>query len=78
MAKILNDVSRTFSEYLLIPQLTKRAHVPSSVSLQASLGKHPAASTAFPRLNIPFVSASMQAVCSESVQTMVRTPPSTV
>lgn len=62
MARIIDEVSRTFSEYLLLPRLTKKNHLPKNVSLSAPVsrfqsGKKPAFS-----LNIPFVSASMQSV----------------
>ena len=40
MAKILDDLSRTFSEYLLIPRLTRKTHVPRNVSLAAPLARH--------------------------------------
>jgi IMP dehydrogenase len=61
MAKIIDEVSRTFSEYLLIPRLTKRQHCPENVSLKTPIARY---SGTTPRisLNIPFVSASMQAV----------------
>ena len=39
MARILDDISRTFSEFLLIPQLTTRQHAPSQVSVQAPLSR---------------------------------------
>jgi IMP dehydrogenase len=58
MATILPDVSRTFSEYLLIPRLSERQHVPSGVSLGAAMSRKPDGI----RLNIPFVSAAMQSV----------------
>ncbi len=58
MATILPDESRTFSEYLLIPRLTERKHLPSAVSLKAPISRKPGGLT----LNIPFVSAAMQAV----------------
>lgn len=58
MATILPDVSRTFSEYLLVPRLTERHHLPSTVSLQAPISRRPDGL----KLNTPFVSASMQAV----------------
>jgi IMP dehydrogenase len=67
MAKILDDVSRTFQEYLLIPQLTEKKHAPSNVSLKTPLGRHPKGADAFPYLNIPFVSAAMQAVSGEAM-----------
>ncbi|MDR2148924.1 MAG: IMP dehydrogenase [Tannerella sp.] len=62
MANYLNDVSRTFGEYLLIPGLTTKDCVPANVSLQTPLVKFRQGSPAPIRLNIPFVSAIMQAV----------------
>ena len=35
MAQYLNDISRTFSEYLLIPGLTTKEHTPANISLIA-------------------------------------------
>ena len=58
MATILNDESRTFSEFLLIPRLTEKKHVPSAVSLKAPISRQKNGLT----LNIPFVSAAMQSV----------------
>jgi len=63
MAKIIDEVSRTFSEYLLIPRLSRADHQAGNVSLRTPV-------TRFRRgeeearfsLNIPFVSASMQSV----------------
>ncbi|MBN2188345.1 MAG: IMP dehydrogenase, partial [Chitinispirillaceae bacterium] len=62
MARILEEVSRTFSEYLLVPRLTGKKHLAKNVSIAAPAarfkkGKEPPFS-----LNIPFVSASMQSV----------------
>lgn len=62
MAIILDDVSRTFSEYLIIPRLTQKGHSPTGVGLQTPLsavdkGKVPRLAT-----NIPVVSACMQSV----------------
>lgn len=62
MARILEDVSRTFSEFLLIPQLTTTAHVPQSVSLKAPISRSKTGDDARVKLNVPFVAASMQAV----------------
>ena len=39
MAKILSDVSRTFNEFLLIPNLTDERCIPSNVSLKTPLVK---------------------------------------
>lgn len=62
MAQIIEKVSRTFGEYLLIPGLTTKDCTPQNVSLKTPLvkfrkGEEPAIS-----LNIPFVSAIMQSV----------------
>jgi IMP dehydrogenase len=58
MATILPDISRTFSEYLIVPGLTKREHVPSAVKLETPISRRPDGL----KLNIPFVSAAMQSV----------------
>ena len=63
MATILPDVSRTFSEYLLIPRLTEQHHLPSAVSLQTPISRNPDGL----KLNTPFVSASMQAVSGSAM-----------
>ena len=62
MAVYLEDVSRTFGEYLLIPGLTTKQCTPVNVSLKTPLVKHPAGEKPLIELNIPFVSAIMQAV----------------
>ncbi|MGD9931465.1 MAG: IMP dehydrogenase [Mangrovibacterium sp.] len=67
MAKYSNEVSRTFSEYLLIPGLTDKNCNPSNVSLKTPLvsfkkGEQPAM-----ELNTPFVSAIMQSVSDHNM-----------
>ncbi|MDR2579028.1 MAG: IMP dehydrogenase [Chitinispirillales bacterium] len=64
MAKIIDEVSRTFSEYLLIPRLTRREHQVKNVSLRAPVARFntKAGEESQFSLNIPFVSASMQSV----------------
>ncbi len=62
MAKFINDVSRTFGEYLLIPGLTTKECVPSNVSLKTPIVKFKKGEKSAINLNIPFVSAIMQAV----------------
>ena len=62
MATIIDEVSRTFSEYLLIPRLSRGEHQVKNVSLRTPVsrvknGAEPALS-----LNVPFVAASMQSV----------------
>ncbi|MDR1336020.1 MAG: IMP dehydrogenase [Tannerella sp.] len=62
MAVYLDDVSRTFGEYLLIPGLTTQKCIPSNVSLKTPLVKHAKNKKPAITLNIPFVSAIMQSV----------------
>ncbi|MDR3195139.1 MAG: IMP dehydrogenase [Tannerella sp.] len=62
MAVYLDDVSRTFGEYLLIPGLTTKKCIPSNVNLQTPLVKFADSEKPAVELNIPFVSAIMQSV----------------
>jgi IMP dehydrogenase len=63
MAIYIDDVSRTFGEYLFIPGLTTKQCTPSSVSLTTPLVKYKSADCISAlKLNIPFVSAIMQSV----------------
>ena len=62
MATIIDDVSRTFHEYLLLPGLTTAEHVPSNVSLKTPIQKYKASEGMRLALNTPFVSAAMQSV----------------
>ncbi|MBR2262242.1 MAG: IMP dehydrogenase [Paludibacteraceae bacterium] len=62
MAKIISDVSHTFGEYLLIPGLTTKECIPNNVCLQTPLVKFKKGEKSAINLNIPFVSAIMQAV----------------
>lgn len=62
MAKIISDVSHTFGEFLLIPGLTTKECIPSNVCLQTPLVKFKKDEKSAINLNIPFVSAIMQAV----------------
>lgn len=67
MAKILKDVSRTFNEFLLLPNLTDERCIPSNVSLRTPLVKFKKGEKAKYYENIPFVSAIMQAVSGEDM-----------
>ncbi|MBN2341573.1 MAG: IMP dehydrogenase [Deltaproteobacteria bacterium] len=62
MTKIISDVSRTFSEYLLLPRLTKKEHTVANVSLTTPISRFEKGEVPRLSLNIPFVSASMQSV----------------
>ncbi|NLU38343.1 MAG: IMP dehydrogenase [Bacteroidales bacterium] len=65
MALYMNEISRTFSEYLLIPGLTTAACTPDKVDLTAPLVKFKKGEKASLELNIPFVSAIMQSVSDD-------------
>lgn len=62
MAIYIDEVSRTFGEYLLIPGLTTKECIPNNVSLRTPLVKHAVGEDPSISLNIPFVSAIMQSV----------------
>ncbi|SFL75922.1 IMP dehydrogenase [Paenibacillus sp. 1_12] len=62
MAKYYNEPSRTFTEYLLIPNLSTKDCTPANVSLRTPLVKFKRGEKPAISLNIPFSSAVMQAV----------------
>ena len=65
MVRVLNDISRTFDEYLLIPNLTDERCIPSNVSLKTPFVKFKKGEEPKYYLNIPFTSAIMQSVSGE-------------
>ncbi len=67
MARFFEDVSRTFSEYLLIPGLTRKECIPSNVSLRTPLVKFNKGEEPKLSLNIPFASAVMQSVSDHNM-----------
>ncbi|MDY5859231.1 MAG: IMP dehydrogenase [Porphyromonas sp.] len=67
MAVFVNEVSRTFGEYLLIPGLTTRACTPQNVKLTTPLVRYRKGEEATIQLNIPFVSAIMQSVSNDTL-----------
>ncbi len=68
MASIQSELSRTFSEYLLIPNLTSKECIPDNVSLKAPLIKYRKGEEESPiSLNIPFTSAIMQSVSNDDL-----------
>ena len=67
MAIFVNEVSRTFGEYLLIPGLTTRQCTPQNVSLTTPLVRFARGEEPLIRLNIPFVSAIMQSVSNDTL-----------
>lgn len=67
MAKILEDMSRTLNEYLLLPNLTDERCIPSQVSLRTPLVKYKQGEEAKYYANVPMVSAVMQSVSGEEM-----------
>ena len=62
MAKYINEPSRTFAEFLLLPGLTTRQCVPGNVSLKTAIMKYKKGEQSALCLDIPFSAASMQSV----------------
>lgn len=67
MAQIIQEISRTFNEYLLIPGLTTKDYNPDTVSLKTPLVKFRKGSKPAIELNTPFVSAIMQSVSDNNM-----------
>ena len=62
MATILDDISRTFSEYLLIPRLTRKGQRADQVDLSTPISAIEQNNVPRVKINIPVVSACMQSV----------------
>lgn len=63
MATIFKEISRTFSEYLLIPNLTTESCTPEQVNLRTPVIKYRKGKENSPiHIHIPYVSAIMQSV----------------
>ncbi len=67
MAFVYPEPSRTFSEYLLVPNLTRKDCVPNNVSLNSPLVKHRVGEEPALHLHIPLVSAIMQSVSNHTM-----------
>lgn len=67
MAEVLKDVSRTFNEFLLLPNLTDERCIPSNVSLRTPLVKFRRGEEPKYSANLPMVSAIMQSVSGEKM-----------
>lgn len=62
LAKIIDDISRTFNEFLLIPGLTTKEHNTAQVSLKAPIQRFDKKNGPGAQLNVPLASAAMQSV----------------
>ena len=67
MAHFFSEASRTFSEYLLLPNLTTKDCIPENVILRTPLVKFKVGQQASLEVNIPFASAIMQAVSDHNL-----------
>ena len=67
MAIYINEPSRTFGEYLLIPGYTSAECIPSNVSLRTPLVKFKKGEEPEISLNIPMTSAIMQSVSDDKL-----------
>jgi len=67
MAQYFESPSRTFDEYLLIPNLTTRDCTPDKISLKTPLVRFKIGEEPSLKANIPFVSAIMRAVSGEQM-----------
>ena len=65
MATYYQDVSHTFSEYLLVPGYSSADCIPSNVSLKTPLTKYKKGEEPAITMNIPLTSAIMQAVSGD-------------
>ena len=57
MSKVLEDISRTFNEFLLLPNLTTEKCIPNNVSLKTPLVKFKKGEEPKYSANVPMVSA---------------------
>jgi len=67
MAKIINEPAHTFNEYLLIPGYSSEKCIPQNVSLKTPLVKFKKGEESEITMNIPMVSAIMQAVSGDKL-----------
>lgn len=67
MATYYTEPSRTFSEFLLIPNLTTKDCIPANIGLKTPLVKFHKDEAPAISLNIPFSSAVMQAVSDDTM-----------
>ena len=73
MAKIINEPSHTFNEYLLIPGYSSAECIPTNVSLKTPLVKYKKGEKPAIEMNIPMVSAIMQSVSGDRLAVALAT-----
>ena len=67
MAYFFTEPSRTFSEYLLVPGYSSSECLPANVSLKTPVVKYKKGEECPLTMNVPMVSAVMQAVSGEQI-----------
>lgn len=67
MALILSEFSKTFSEYLLLPNLTTKSCLPANVDLKTPISRFKKGEEPALKLNIPFASSIMQSVSDHNL-----------
>ena len=73
MAKFINEPSHTFNEYLLIPGYSSSECIPANVSLKTPLVKFKKGEKPAIEMNIPMISAIMQAVSGDRLAVALAT-----
>ena len=73
MATIINEPAHTFNEYLLIPGYSSSECIPANISLKTPLVKYRKGETPAITMNIPMVSAIMQAVSDDRLAVALAT-----
>ena len=73
MATIINEPAHTFNEYLLIPGYSSSECIPANISLKTPLVKFKKGETPAITMNIPMVSAIMQAVSDDRLAVALAT-----
>ena len=73
MATFINEPSHTFNEYLLIPGYSSSECIPANVSLRTPLTKFKKGEAPAISMNIPMVSAIMQAVSGDRLAVALAT-----
>ena len=73
MATFINEPSHTFNEYLLIPGYSDSKCIPANVSLKTPLVKYKKGEESAITMNIPRVSAIMQAVSGDRLAVALAT-----
>ena len=67
MAHIYDEPSRTFGEFLLIPNLTRKGTNPSRVDLKTPIVRYPRGSWPPLSINVPITAAMMQSVSDDKM-----------